>query len=202
MNCDEAFELMTHPTDHQCAELHWHLQMCPRCLQMKETLSPALESFQQILDETIDLAEFDKFHADFHQTTDQESPSIFPKTGQPFLSADTVRMAEQAATRLRSEAGTNQTAQPAKSKPHQKRLLHAALILLAGFLMGWGMSLDIPESQLSSNANSLPSQQPCLWIAQRESAANPVTAGTAHEKVSVHNVVLSCVACHLQTTAE
>lgn len=202
MNCDEAFELMTHPTDHQCEELLWHLQMCPRCLQMKETLAPALESFQQILDETTDLAEFDKFHADFHQKTDQESPSIFPKTGQPFLSADTLRMAEQAATRLRSEAGISQTAQPARSKPHQKRLLHAALILLAGFLMGWGMSLNVPENQLSSGASSLPGQQSCLWIAQRESGANPVATRTDREKVSVHTVVLSCVACHLQSTAE
>ena len=31
MNCDEAFELMTHPADYNCDELQWHLQMCPRC---------------------------------------------------------------------------------------------------------------------------------------------------------------------------
>ncbi|MCA9021632.1 MAG: hypothetical protein KDA74_15895, partial [Planctomycetaceae bacterium] len=127
---------------------------------------------------------------------------IFPKTGQPFLSAETVRMAEQAATRLRAEAGISQTAQPSRSKPQQKRLLHAALILCAGFLIGWGMSLNVPESHLPSGANSLPGQQPCLWIAQRENGANPVAAKTDREKVSVHNVVLSCVACHLQTTAE
>ncbi|WP_339729802.1 hypothetical protein [uncultured Gimesia sp.] len=202
MNCDEAFELMTHPTDHQCEELRWHLQMCPRCQQMKETLAPALESFQQVLDESTDLDEFDKFHAEFHQTADQESASIFPKTGQPFLSAETVRMAEQAAIRLRADAGVSQKAQPPATKPYQKRLLHAALILVAGFIMGWGMSLDVPQSQLSPVANSLPSQQPCLWIAQRENGTDPVVSKTDREKVSVQSVVLSCVACHLQSTAE
>ncbi|QDT41137.1 hypothetical protein Pan241w_11970 [Gimesia alba] len=202
MNCDEAFELMTHPTDHQCEELLWHLQMCPRCQQMKETLAPALESFQQILDEPTDLDGFDKFHADFHQTAAPETASIFPKTGQPFLSAETVRMAEQAATRLRAEAGVSQTVQPPQRKQYQKRLLHAALILVAGFLMGWGISLNTPESQLSPTANSLPSQQPCLWIAQRETGANSIAAKTGREKVSVQSVVLSCVACHLQSTAE
>ncbi|QDV49165.1 hypothetical protein [Gimesia fumaroli] len=202
MNCDEAFELMTHPTDHQCEELLWHLQMCPRCQQMQETLAPALESFQQILDESTDLDEFDKFPSDFQQSAEQESPSIFPKTGQPFLSAETVRMAEQAATRLRSEAGTSQKQQTPAPKRYQKRLLNAALILVAGFLMGWGMSLDAPKSPLSPTANSLPGQQPCLWIAQRENGANSISPKTEREQASVQSVVLSCVACHLQSTAE
>ncbi|WP_299459565.1 hypothetical protein [uncultured Gimesia sp.] len=202
MNCDEAFDLITHPTDHNCEELQWHLQLCPRCRQMKETLAPALDTFQQILDDVTDVDQLSQFHADFHQTSDQESASIFPKTGQPFLSAETVRMAEQAASRLRAESVTNQMTKPSqKPKPHQKRLVHAALILLVGFLMGWGISLNGPENQFSPSVSSLQSQQPCLWIAQRESRANQ-PAKTAREKGSASNVVLSCVACHLQSTAE
>jgi len=202
MNCDEAFELITHPTDHNCEELQWHLQLCPRCRQMKETLAPALDTFQQILDDTLDVDEPSEFTTDFHQIQSQDAASVFPQAGAPFLSAETVRMAEQAATRLRAEAGISQTAkQPLKSKPYQKRLMHAALILMAGFLMGWGISLGGPEQHLPSGANGLQGQQSCLWIAQRENGGLQQTK-TNSEEVSANNVVLSCVACHLQSTAE
>lgn len=45
MNCDHAFDLMTDPVLDDCAELHEHLNECPRCRQMYETLSPALGLF-------------------------------------------------------------------------------------------------------------------------------------------------------------
>ncbi len=42
MNCDDAFEYMTDATKHDTNDLQWHLDMCPRCRRMKETLEPAL----------------------------------------------------------------------------------------------------------------------------------------------------------------
>ncbi|MDA1016590.1 MAG: hypothetical protein O3A00_19305 [Planctomycetota bacterium] len=42
MNCDDAFEYITDPNRQQATELNWHLDMCPRCRRMKETLEPAL----------------------------------------------------------------------------------------------------------------------------------------------------------------
>src|SRR5690606_13094974 len=45
MNCDHAFDLMTDPALDDCAQLHAHLDECPRCRQMYETLSPALGLF-------------------------------------------------------------------------------------------------------------------------------------------------------------
>tara|TARA_R110002095_G_scaffold56114_4_gene48193 strand:- start:5891 stop:6502 length:612 start_codon:yes stop_codon:yes gene_type:complete len=203
VNCDEAFDLITHPTDHNCEELQWHLQLCPRCLQMKETLAPALDTFQQVLDDATAADELADYHAEFHPSAEQVAASLFPKTGKPFLSAETVRMAEQAAGRLRAESVTNQLAkQSLKRKPHQKRLVHAALILLAGFVMGWGISLDRSENNhFSSEVSSLQSQQPCLWIAQRENRAYQ-PAKTEREKRAASSVVLSCVACHLRSTAE
>ena len=46
MNCDHAFDLMTDPVLDDSAALHEHLDACPRCQQMYDTLSPALGLFQ------------------------------------------------------------------------------------------------------------------------------------------------------------
>lgn len=42
MNCDQAFAAMTDPQLADAGELHRHLESCPRCRQMRETLEPAL----------------------------------------------------------------------------------------------------------------------------------------------------------------
>ncbi|WP_417384511.1 hypothetical protein [Gimesia sp.] len=200
MNCDEAFELITHPTDHQCEELQWHLQLCPRCRQMQETLAPALSSFQQILDESAETDELTDLYSELQQPADHNALPAFPAAGKPFLSAETVRMAEQAATRLTAETGVNRKAdRPAPLKSNHKRLMNAALILMAGILMGWGISLDVPEKSITGAAGVPQGKQSCLWIAQRDENAG---ASTRMEKSSVNSVVLSCVACHLQSTAE
>ncbi len=198
MNCDEAFDLMTHPTEHHCEELLWHLELCPRCQQMQETLAPALDPLQQMLNEISEADQVTGLSPEYHSPRDQESMSTGSPVEKPFLSAETVRMAEQAATRLTAEAGMKQ---PLNSKFPQKRLLHAALILLAGFLIGWGISLDVPENQMPMGVNSLQKQQNCLWIAQTESPVKQST-DTVTRNVAANSVVLSCVACHLQSTAE
>lgn len=202
MNCDEAFDLITHPTDHNCEELQWHLQLCSRCRQMKETLAPALDTFHQILDDDMVNDDFNEYGTDLHQTQDQKSSDLFPQAGNPFLSTESVRMADQVAMRLRAEAESHQlTKRSAKSKLYQRRLMNAALILFAGILMGWGVSTFVPENHIPIGANNLQKQQPCLWIAQREEKANR-TFRAEMDKMSASNVVLSCVACHLSSTTD
>jgi len=203
MNCDQAFDLMTHPIDHNSEDLVWHLQFCPRCQQMKETLAPALEPLQQFFGDLTETDELKDIFANVQQADDRKSTSDSPQTREPFLSEESVRLAEQAATRLSAEAGTTPvTKRTLKTKPYQKRLLHAALILMAGFLMGWGISFGGGgKNHLPSAVNSLPSQQQCLWVAQRDNTTNPADIQDRNQ-ASANNVVLSCVACHLQATAE
>lgn len=43
MNCDLAFDLMTDPQGQGSQALQRHLSACPRCRQMQQTLSPALD---------------------------------------------------------------------------------------------------------------------------------------------------------------
>lgn len=203
MNCDEAFDLMTHPTDHNSEELIWHLQLCPRCQQMKETLAPALEPLQEFLGDLTEDDELTEFFANVQKTDDQEPTSVFSKANKPFLSEESVRIAEQAATRLRTEAKTSLvTKQTPRQKSYQKRLVHAALILLAGFFIGWGLSIGGSDiKSLPSAANSVPSQQQCLWVAQRENQVTSPSQSSTNQ-ASINNVVLSCVACHLPVSAE
>jgi hypothetical protein len=47
MNCDTAFDLMTDEDGCQSRALAEHLEACPRCRQMQETLAPALVSLMQ-----------------------------------------------------------------------------------------------------------------------------------------------------------
>lgn len=198
MNCDEAFELITHPTDYNCEELQWHLQLCPRCRQMQETLAPALDPFQQFLDDLSEADQVEGLGSDFQPISDRESTASHSPTAKPFLSAESVRMAEQAATRLSLETETTQSQKP--DRP-QKRLFHAAVILLIGVTLGWGVSGDVSKSQFPLGVNSLEKQQPCLWIAQAESLVNQSTKVESN-KVAANTVVLSCVACHLHSTTE
>lgn len=46
MNCDQAFELITSPTQHDNLELQQHLQTCRRCCDLVEIFEPALHLLQ------------------------------------------------------------------------------------------------------------------------------------------------------------
>lgn len=46
MNCNQAFDLMTSRHGVCNAELHDHMDQCPRCREMRLTLEPALGAFR------------------------------------------------------------------------------------------------------------------------------------------------------------
>ena len=47
MNCDQAFDVMTSTRRASDRGLHDHLDGCPRCRVMRQTLEPALEMFSE-----------------------------------------------------------------------------------------------------------------------------------------------------------
>jgi hypothetical protein len=81
MNCDQAFELMTDPVGTTSLALNRHLERCPRCRQMQQTLSPAL----------------DWMLATSHAPVEAAGAS---HGASPFLSAQAVLVAEEAARSL------------------------------------------------------------------------------------------------------
>ena len=108
MNCDQAFDYLTDSARRHSPQLEEHLARCVRCRQMQDTLEPALDLFDELVPE----------------------PDLSNRTTTQTLAPESVRVAEQAASRLLA-AG----AQP----PARRRtpvLRYAAAAMIGAALMG------------------------------------------------------------------
>lgn len=108
MNCDQAFDCMTDSGRRQSPLLEEHLARCGRCRQMQDTLEPALDLFDELVPE----------------------PDLSSRTATRTVTQDSVRVAEQAASRLLS-AG----AQP-PVRGRTPVLRYAAAAMIGAALMG------------------------------------------------------------------
>lgn len=117
MNCDCAFDLMTDPALDDCAELHAHLDACPRCRQMYETLSPALGLFVS------------------------PASSCDETSADEFAAAGGVEIAERVAVRLAQEPVV-QAAPPGPRRPLQAW----ACLLAGGLVLASAIGLSVPRS--------------------------------------------------------
>jgi cytochrome c553 len=117
MNCDHAFDLMTDPALDDCARLHAHLDACPRCRQMYETLSPALGLFGS--------------SGNGFETARAEEAAA----------AGGVEIAERVAVRLAREPQLKSAA------PRARRPLQAwACVLAGGLVLFSAVGLSVPHS--------------------------------------------------------
>ena len=85
MNCDQAFDCLTDSHRRHSAELERHLAGCPRCQQMHDTLEPALDLFDGVVEEP-DL-------------------SGLVRDSRPLVSTESRQLAEQTAARLATAGG-------------------------------------------------------------------------------------------------
>ena len=88
MNCDTAFDLMTDAKGSRSGALAQHFETCTRCRQMQETLAPALEFLTQ-----------DEPSYDFSSGS-MDSAASDAGGRQPFVTVDSLKIAQQAARRL------------------------------------------------------------------------------------------------------
>ncbi|HEY2253078.1 MAG TPA: hypothetical protein VGH74_18525, partial [Planctomycetaceae bacterium] len=119
MNCDTAFDLMTDSHGSRSGALAQHFETCPRCRQMQETLAPALEFL----------------------THDESSPGFCVISGeraaadaqsrQPFVTVDSIKIAQQAAVRLAAQADLPRVEQ----KRRIGQTLRYAAVFAAGLLV-------------------------------------------------------------------
>ena len=107
MNCDQAFDCLTDPARRHSARLEEHLAHCERCRQMHDTLEPALDMFDELVPEP------DLSHGGVAMRT---------------LAPESVRVAEQAASRLSSSAGRSRG-------PRRGLILRYAAAAMAGALL-------------------------------------------------------------------
>ncbi len=109
MNCDDAFDALTNPQPTAGRALAAHLDACPRCRQMRDTLSPALEWLSTDND-SLDGGNWS------HGTT-----------GTPWLSVQALHIAEQASKQLPRRRSTG---------ARWRQLLTIAAVALIGVAVG------------------------------------------------------------------
>lgn len=169
MNCETAFEYLTDSVLSNSPELRQHLAKCPRCREMEEVLSPALSWIVEAARED--------------DAVRSQQPS------SPFLTAETVAVADRLAAQLAQDKETRRELLPStlprkfagRSWAGWRAGGVVAMLMLAGF-GGWFLGANWgPESSSTSTV--------CLWTNREWSAA-------AVDQ-SAKSITMSCLACHL-----
>lgn len=177
MNCDEAFDALTDPSESNQSALNWHLEFCPRCREMREVLAPALAMFA---------AESLAPEAPAPHRLPERSIENPPRhISRPFLTPEAIRVAELSARNLH----------PARKRGAMRWITVGMIGLLTA--LGVFFAMNPSESASPRNSDPLLLADKCLWT-QRD--AHP-PAGSA-DQPSSRWVVLSCVACHLEHSLE
>ena len=172
MNCDEAFDALTEAVGRASAELEWHLEHCPRCRQMQEVLSPALELFDG--DGAISSLE-EEFSRD--------------GGAAPFLTPEVLRVARRRAAELLAK----QPRVEVRKHPRMVVSWVAALVTAVAVIVG-GVALIPGSSETAARRSpSEASLAGCLWTMPAEERLEDETSRA---------VVMSCVSCHLGRAVE
>lgn len=152
MNCDMAFDLMTDAKTAGSSALARHLESCPRCRQMQETLAPALSLLSQ--DAPVDPS--------------PEYPSAAGEAGvrarQPMVTVEALKIAEQAATRLTAPFET----------PHVrlKRLAGRSIRYAAAFAGGLLLAVTV----FATRDAEVPNEENCT---RRDAGRNDIERSAA-----------------------
>lgn len=182
MNCDQAFDYLTDPEPLQRThpDLLAHLQHCTRCRQMRQVLAPALDTL-------LDPAK----SSEGTESGREGQPSVTLKG--PAINADwlglppdrdSVRAARRAARHLMPG-----TAASVESRIWVKTLRYAAVFLL-GILLATAFSGTASETDTVAAGMGPLSATGCYW---RHPELAPDGGPEARSQI-----VLSCVACHLE----
>lgn len=137
MNCDQAFDHLTDPLATEDAALRRHLEVCPRCRAMQQTLSPALDWLTSAARE-------DSFSFGTGESF----------RGTPFLTEDSVAIATAAARQL-----------PQRRFRHDVRAaLGMALVALFGMAFGvFAIGQPLQTVQEASPPAASAPVTACLW---------------------------------------
>jgi len=166
MNCDTAFDLMTDANGSRSGALARHFETCTRCRQMQETLAPALEF----------LMHDEPSHTDSAESVASASSEVGGR--QPFVTVDSVRIAQQASGRL--------AAQVELPRVRRQRLVGQTVRYAAVFAAGLLLALALFPVRDTDRA--LPVRQ-CT----RQEAGSEATGRSA---ATIQALAQSCAVCH------
>jgi mono/diheme cytochrome c family protein len=176
MNCDTAFDLMTDANGSRSGALARHFETCTRCRQMQETLAPALDFLAQ-----------DESSRDFSSVV-RDSATSESGGRQPFVTVDSVRIAEQAASRLAAQAELPRVRRKRLAGP----VTRYAAVFAAGLLLAFALvpvrdaETPIPVGQCKRqeavSEDSERSAEAIRTLAQSCAVCHTATAAPAHDK--------------------
>ena len=169
MNCDTAFDLMTDANGSRSSALAQHFETCSRCRQMQDTLAPALEFLTQ-----------DEPSQDFSAGSG-DSPSSEAGGRQPFVTVDSLRIAQQAAGRLAAQADLPR----AKRQHLAGQLTRYAAVFAAGLLLALALVPERDRGKIQAGCT------------RREAAA--ASSGRSADTIQI--LALSCAVCHTAASA-
>ena len=187
MNCDEAFDCLTDPARRHSDELKWHLDLCPRCRQMQEVLSPAINLLVPPVDsgEYGTSSQIDESGLDLgSEPTSRPRPVLLP--------AESIRLAEQTAAEL---ARQSRSREQVRRRRFRSLSRFAALFLLGAVITfavtAWSNRRERERTAVSGVA----APDKCLWV-HHDKDKKPASRRSSRQ------VVLSCVDCHLGRSFE
>jgi mono/diheme cytochrome c family protein len=169
MNCDTAFDLMTDAAGSRSGALAQHFETCTRCRQMQETLAPALEFLMQ-----------DEPSYDFSSSS-RDSATSDAGSLQPFVTVDSIKIAQQAANRLTAQADLPRV----RRQRLAGQLTRYAAAFAAGLLLAFVLFSD-------RNAEKLVPVGECT----RQAAA----ASSRRSAEAIEALAQSCAVCHTSAT--
>lgn len=191
MNCDDAFDALTDPLRWsdplagKGAELQEHLARCPRCRQMEETLSPALQLFEA------------------------ESQSEAFRPSGPMSGSGVEAMAPRSVRSARRDAGRRASGSSENANRSRSRVLAVAIacVLLLGIASNWisPTAVNVPPDRSTALTD-------CFWLhpesarsaGRATSSASVVSACVACHlsggATAARVQMLACVQCHAQSS--
>jgi hypothetical protein len=169
MNCDTAFDLMTDVETARSSALARHLEMCPRCRQMQDTLAPALDFLSR----------------DSHDEQSREFPAMIAEfrggDRLPVVTIEALKIAEQAAAGLVAKGETRRV--------RVQRLTARGLRYAAVFAAG----VFLAATLFAHRDHPLPIEGPVDGRCTRSDAdRNEIGRST----LEIRRLALSCAVCH------
>lgn len=188
LNCDQTFDCLTDPIHRHSEDVERHLESCPRCRDMADILEPALDLFDESLDNGIwDLP---------------LSSGEYGLEQQP--------LADRAPTGAASRPWSSQL--PRRRRVRDEGLTVAVFLVLVASLAAALVNVGNHDESAAAVAITLPAN--CQRTEATESAADNVIAGcvACHLKMEsladmepmqrehAQSLVQKCATCHLDMT--
>ena len=182
MNCDQAFDCLTDAARRHSDELKQHLDLCPRCRQMQEVLSPAIN----LLVPPVDSGDYRSFSQIDESGLDLDNEPMF-RPRPVLLSAESIRLAERTAAELARQSCNREQVRRRRFRSLSR---FAALLLLGAVITFAVTAWSNRRERDRTTVSGIPSADKCLWV-HHDKNKQPGSTQSSRQ------VVLSCVDCHL-----